>query len=161
MMLVFRTGSSRYSPSLPCLGALKVLNTHTLSVLPSGTTLDILRHREPERPPKPDLSTWVRSMDPGQKLFARCCPRPGRFIPERARAAAGGKAEVEAVAPDFCKPSSILLSGTTTETHFKQLLLGRGNALHLALHSYGGSRLPGPCSSCLCAEQGGADDGLL
>ena len=58
--------------------------------------------------------------------------------PERSQLAPlpNSKLEVETIATDLPRPSTILLGADATETHFKHLSLNSTEVIHLALHGY-------------------------
>ena len=139
-----------------------VLNTHAISIVPSGTVLDILRRREPREFIKPDFDYMGVAAWTQERSFSRAVLRglDGLSMSELVPLP-GSKAEVEAIAADFPNPGTILLGSAATETHFKQLPLGRYNVLHLALHGYSDPDYPDRSALVFAPEQGGADDGLL
>jgi CHAT domain-containing protein len=71
------------------------------------------------------------------------------------------KTEVETIARDFPKSSTLLLGPDATETLFKMLPLEQYRVLHLALHGYADIEYPDRSALIFAPEQGGANDGLL
>ena len=69
--------------------------------------------------------------------------------------------EVETIAADLPKPSTVLLGARATETNFKQLPLNQYNVIHLALHGYVDPEYPDRSALVFAPEQPHTDDGLL
>src|SRR6185312_12042069 len=69
--------------------------------------------------------------------------------------------EVETIATDFPRPSTILLGNHATETEFKRLPLNRFKVIHLALHGYANSKFPDRSALVFAPENPPVDDGLL
>ena len=69
--------------------------------------------------------------------------------------------EVETIATDLPKPSTILFGARATETNFKQLPLGQYNVIHLALHGYVDPEIPDRSALVFAPESPATDDGLL
>ena len=69
--------------------------------------------------------------------------------------------EVEAIAEDLPKPSTILLGASATETNFKQLPLGQFSVIHLALHGYVDPEIPDRSALVFAPQPQPTDDGLL
>ena len=69
--------------------------------------------------------------------------------------------EVETIASNLPKPSTILLGASATETQFKQLPLSQYNVLHLALHAYADLEYPDRSALVFAPMEHGPDDGLL
>jgi CHAT domain-containing protein len=69
--------------------------------------------------------------------------------------------EVESIAQDLPRPSTILLGSDATETHFKQLPLEDTQVIHLALHGYADLDYPDRSALIFAPDSSGADDGLL
>ena len=116
-----------------------VVTSHLVTVAPSGTVLDMLRHRSDQvirdDLPYVGVAAWI-SKAPPTTLLARV----HRAIsgPERSQLVAlpESRHEVETIATDLPEPSTILLGDRATETNFKQLPLSQYNVIHLALHGY-------------------------
>jgi len=141
-----------------------VLATHLVSVAPSGTVLDMLRHREQEVNPRHELAylgvaAWI-SRAPPETLLAvvrRAVSRPERseLVPLPT-----SKYEVETIADDLPQPDTILLGSGATETEFTQLPLSRYNVIHLALHGYVDPEFPDR-SALVFAPDPPVNDGFL
>jgi CHAT domain-containing protein len=138
--------------------------SHTVSVAPSGTVLDLLRHRESgsAHPSLPyiGVAAWI-SKPPPITLIAsirRAISGPDRrqlvALPE-------SRNEVESIAADFPPPKTILLGAHATETDFKHLPLGQFKVIHLALHGYADPEFPDRSALVFAPETPPIDDGLL
>jgi CHAT domain-containing protein len=152
-----------------------VLASHTVSTVPSGTVLDILRSRSRTRLtasvlPYVGVAAWTKAPDPN--IFVRALIGFRRFGPvrsieglERSQLIAlpASKKEVETIAADLPKPSTILEGQNATETKFKSLPLDRYNVLHLALHGYADLDYPDRSALVFAPQQipNPPDDGLL
>lgn len=141
-----------------------ILNSHLVTVAPSGTVLDMLRHRADTRA-REDLlylgvAAWT-SKPPSATLIAdirRAVSGPERqdfvALPE-------SRNEVETIASDFPKPSTVLLGNHATETNFKRLPLSQFKVIHLALHGYANSEFSDRSALVFAPENPPVDDGLL
>ncbi len=141
-----------------------VLASHLVSVVPSGTVLDMLRHRA-DRTAREDLpylgvAAWISKPPPTTLIAAirRTVSGPERqelvALPE-------SRNEVETIAADLPKPGTILLGDQATETDFKRLPLNQYNVIHLALHGYADSEFPDRSALVFAPENPPVDDGLL
>lgn len=141
-----------------------ILNSHLVTVAPSGTVFDMLRHRASPTPqenlPYLGVAAWT-SKPPSTTLIAdirRAVSGPERqdfvALPE-------SRNEVETIAADFPKPSTILLGNHATETSFKRLPLSHFKVIHLALHGYANSEFPDRSALVFAPENPPVDDGLL
>ena len=138
-----------------------VIITHTFSTVPSGTVLAILRNREHEAStaylPYVGVAAWAKKST-SKNLIFRAISGPERSqllpLPESRR-------EVESIAVDLPKPSTILLGSDATESRFKQLSLNRYNVLHLALHGYADLEYPDRSALVFAPDPHEMDDGLL
>lgn len=141
-----------------------ILNSHLVTVAPSGTVLDILRHRINPTPrgrlPYLGVAAWT-SKPPSMTLIADI--RRAISGPEEKELIAlpESRNEVETIAADFPKPNTILLGNHATETNFKHLLLKQYNVIHLALHGYDNSEFPDRSALVFAPENPPVDDGLL
>ena len=140
-----------------------VLASHLVSVVPSGTVLHILGHRaeqvEKTNLPYVGVAAWTTNAPPHTLLASIHRAVSG---PERSELVAlpESRHEVEAIAADLPKPSTILLGANATETNFKQLPLGQFSVIHLALHGYVDPEIPDR-SALVFAQPQPTDDGLL
>ena len=141
-----------------------VLTTHLVTVAPSGTVLDILRHRA-NRTIQDDLpyvgvAAWISKPPPTTLLATihRAVSGPERrnlvALPE-------SRNEVETIASDLPKPSTILLGNHATKTAFTQLPLNEYKVIHLALHGYADPEFPDRSALIFAPQSSPADDGLL
>ena len=69
--------------------------------------------------------------------------------------------EVETVAADLPKPSTILLEAKATKTNFEQLPLAHTSVIHLALHGYVDLEIPDRSALVFAPQKQATDDGLL
>jgi CHAT domain-containing protein len=141
-----------------------ILSSHQVTVTPSGTVLTMLRHRS-EQLVRDDLpyvgvAAWTSNTPPAT-LLARV--RRAVSGPERRELVAlpESQHEVETIATDLPKPSTILLGDRATETNFKHLPLGQYNVIHLALHGYIDPEIPDRSALVFAPENPAWDDGLL
>jgi CHAT domain-containing protein len=138
-----------------------VVDDHTFSTSPSATVLCLLRDRESttlaDRFQYIGVAAWGERQ-PSGSAFLR-----GVSFPYHGSMASlpATKTEVETIARDFPKSSTVLLGPDATETLFKMLPLEQYRVLHLALHGYADVEYPDRSALVFAPEQGGADDGLL
>ncbi len=141
-----------------------VLASHVVSVVPSGSVLDLLRHRHLPSPhddmPYVGVAAWT-SNPPSPNLLAsirRAVSGPNRqdlvALPESRR-------EVETIADDLPKPSTILLGGHATKAAFRELPLNEYRVIHLALHGYADPEYPDRSALVFAPHASSTDDGLL
>ena len=141
-----------------------IVATHLVSVAPSGTVLDMLRHRADQTArediPYLGVAAWT-SKPPPTTLIAAV--RRAVSGPERQELVAlpESRNEVETIAADLPRPSTILLGDRATETDFKRLPLSQYNVIHLALHGYADSEFPDRSALVFAPENPPVDDGLL
>jgi CHAT domain-containing protein len=141
-----------------------ILTSHLVAVTPSGTVLDMLRHRADQvvRDDRPyvGVAAWT-SKAPPNTLFATILR--GVSGPERRELAPlpESRYEVVSIAGDLPKPSTILLGSQATETNFKRLPLSQYSVIHLALHGYVDPEFPDRSALVFAPEQPAIDDGLL
>jgi CHAT domain-containing protein len=141
-----------------------ILTSHLATVTPSGTVLNMLKHRT-DRTARDDLpylgvAAWT-SKPPPTTLIAAI--RRAVSGPERQELVAlpESRNEVETIATDLPRPSAILLGNHATETDFKRLPLSQYNVIHLALHGYANSEFPDRSALVFAPENPPVDDGLL
>jgi CHAT domain-containing protein len=141
-----------------------ILTSHLVTVAPSGTVFRFLRHRTDHLVrhdlPYVGVAAWT-SKPPAPTLFAsirRAVTGPSKrelvALPE-------SRHEVETIAADLPKPSTILLGAKATESNFKRLPLSEYNVIHLALHAYVDPEFPDRSALVFAPEDRNADDGLL
>jgi CHAT domain-containing protein len=138
-----------------------LLETHTVSVVPSGTVLSLLAQRREVAQqsvlPYVGVAAWTRKGSQEGPVFrAIAGPQKEQFLP-----LPESKREVETIASDLPKPSTLLLGQDATETHFKSLPLRNVTVLHLALHGYVDTDFPDRSALIFAPQPGGVDDGLL
>jgi CHAT domain-containing protein len=141
-----------------------ILASHNVSVVPSGTVLHILEHRvnqtESTNLPYVGVAAWTTNSPPHPLLASIHRAVSG---PERSELVAlpESRHEVETIAADLPKPSTILLGANATETNFKQLPLGQFSVIHLALHGYIDPEIPDRSALVFAPQPQPTDDGLL
>ena len=138
-----------------------VLKTHTVDVAPSSTVFDLLRKRlaqeAPAAMPYIGVAAWTQPADtrnPDVRAISG---------PERSQLAPlpDSKLEVETIAADLPRPSTILLGADATETRFKHLSLNSTEVIHLALHGYADLDYPDRSALIFAPDPSGSEDGLL
>jgi CHAT domain-containing protein len=145
-------------------GGQYVLTSHVMSVAPSGTVFDMLMHRaggaRSNDLPYVGVAAWISKAPPSNLLATITRAVSG---PERAELVAlpESRNEVETIAGDLPRPSTILLGGQATETAFKQLPLQQYSVIHLALHGYADPEFPDRSALVFAPEARPTDDGLL
>jgi CHAT domain-containing protein len=141
-----------------------VLTSHVVSVVPSGSVLDMLRHRSVKTAldelPYVGVAAWI-SKPPRTTLLATI--RRAVSGPERRELIAlpESRNEVETIAGDLPKPSTILLGNHATKTAFERLPLNQYAVIHLALHGYADPEFPDRSAVVFAPRSSPADDGLL
>ena len=141
-----------------------ILTSHLVSVAPSGTVLDMLRHRTNQTVrdelPYLGVAAWTSKPPPTTLIAAIRRTLSG---PERQELVAlpESRNEVETIAADLPRPDTILLGDHATETDFKRLQLNQYNVIHLALHGYADSEFPDRSALIFAPENPPLDDGLL
>jgi len=142
-----------------------LLASHVVTVVPSGTVLDILRQRtdqnEGDQLPCVGVAAWTDKPPSQNTMLAsirRAVSGPDRkefiALPE-------SRHEVETIAADLPSPNTILLGNQATETSSKQLPLRQYNVIHLALHGYADAEFPDRSALVFAPEGRRTDDGLL
>ncbi|UWZ87018.1 CHAT domain-containing protein [Occallatibacter riparius] len=141
-----------------------VLASHSVSVVPSGSVLDMLQHRrvrtEQKELPYVGVAAWI-SKPPPTTLLATI--RRAVSGPERRELVAlpESRNEVETIAGDLPKPSTVLLGDHATKTAFERLPLNQYAVIHLALHGYADPEFPDRSALVFAPRSSPADDGLL
>jgi CHAT domain-containing protein len=141
-----------------------VLTSHVVSVAPSGTVLDMLQrriiHTVHDALPYVGVAAWISTPPPTTLLatIRRAVSGPEKRelvpLPE-------SRNEVETIATDLPKPSTILLGDHATKTAFLQLPLKEYRVIHLALHGYVDPEFPDRSALVFAPRSSPADDGLL
>ena len=138
-----------------------VLEDHTVTSSPSATVFSILRGRENVASAHPlpyvGVAAWTHGTaheNPILRSFAGPSKADLQPLPE-------SRKEVETIAADLPKPSTILLGSDATETHFKSLPLADYHVLHLALHGYVDTDYPDRSALVFAPSNDKADDGML
>ena len=141
-----------------------ILTSHLVTVAPSGTVLDLLRHRvdqvHRDDLPYVGVAAWTSKAPPTTLLASirRAVSGPERrefiALPE-------SRYEVQTIGADLPKPSTILLGSHATETAFRQLPLSQYNVIHLALHGFADPEFPDRSALVFAPEEPAIDDGLL
>ena len=113
-----------------------LVESHTIATSPSATVFSILENKRAvgADPPLPYLgvAAWTKEAKvegPVFRVFSGFSEAGPKPLPE-------SKTEVETIASDLPKPSTLLLGGDATASRFTGLPLSKFNVLHLALHGY-------------------------
>jgi len=139
-----------------------VLTTHIVSTIPSSTVLHLIRNRSQSQGfvehPYVGVAAWTKSTPSAIAEVKRAVggPEESEFVP-----LPESRHEVQMVADDLPKPSTILLGGNATETRFKELPLRDYGVFHLALHGYADLHYPDRSALVFAPESNGGNDGLL
>jgi len=117
-------------------GGVPLVESHTIATSPSATVFSILENKRAvdADPPLPYLgvAAWTKEANvegPVFRVFSGFSEAGPKPLPE-------SKTEVETIASDLSKPSTLLLGGDATARRFTELPLSQFNVLHLALHGY-------------------------
>jgi len=137
------------------------VETYTIATCPSSTVFSILRSKQQKEadPPLPYLgvAAWVKETK-AEGPFLRASSGPSeanlQSLPE-------SKKEVETIARDLPRPSTILLGADATKTRFTELPLPQYNVVHLALHGYVDTEYPDRSALIFAPEKNEPDDGML
>jgi CHAT domain-containing protein len=138
-----------------------LLKSHTVDVDPSATVFALLHKRVNTESalslPFVGVAAWTQSTDTRNPVVRAISG------PERSQLAPlpDSKLEVETIAGDLPRPSTILLGTDATETHFKHLALDNTTVLHLALHGYADLDYPDRSALIFAPDPNGTEDGLL
>ncbi len=138
-----------------------VLSSHTIDVDPSATVYALIHQRtEKEKTdalPYIGVAAWTQAKDTRNPVFrAVSGPAKSEFIP-----LPDSQMEVESIAKDLPRPSTVLEGAEATETRFKQLPLDSTEVIHLALHGYADLDYPDRSALVFAPDSSGTDDGLL
>ena len=119
-----------------------LIESHTIATSPSATVFSILENKRAvdAGPPLPYLgvAAWTAEAKvegPVFRLFSGFSGGRLTPLPE-------SKTEVETIASDLPKPSTLLLGADATAARFTGLPLSKFNVLHLALHGYVDANYP-------------------
>jgi CHAT domain-containing protein len=141
-----------------------ILDSHLVSVVPSGTVLHMLKQRKQQTElvnlPYVGVAAWTTNSPPHTLLSSIHRAVSG---PERSELVAlpESRHEVETIAAYLPKPSTILLGANATKTSFEQLPLSQFNVIHLALHGYVDLEIPDRSALVFAPQRQATDDGLL
>jgi CHAT domain-containing protein len=138
-----------------------VLKTHTVDVAPSSTVFNLLQKRLAQEAsvemPYIGVAAWTQPADTRNPIV-RAVSGPERSqlspLPD-------SRLDVETIATDLPRPSTILLGADATETHFKHLSLDSTEVIHLALHGYADLDYPDRSALIFAPDTSGTEDGLL
>ena len=138
-----------------------VLSSHTIDIDPSATVYALIHKRVAEENanalPYIGVAAWTQTKDTRNPIFrAVSGPERSEFVP-----LPDSKLEVESIAKDLPRPSTVLEGADATESHFKQLPLGSTEVIHLALHGYADLDYPDRSALVFAPDSSGANDGLL
>jgi CHAT domain-containing protein len=138
-----------------------LISTHTVDVNPSATVYALLHKHtsdtEAETLPYVGVAAWTQPADT-RNVVLRSITGPQR---SELVALPDSKQEVETIAQDLPRPSTILEGADATETRFKSLPLASTQVIHLALHGYADLDYPDRSALIFAPEPSGKDDGLL
>jgi len=143
-----------------------LLKSHTIDVNPSSTVYSLIHSRlQEERTavmPYIGVAAWAPQTADEVNSVTMAIKRAVSG-PERSELVPlpDSKAEVEAIAADLPKPSTILEGSEATEGHFKALPLDSTDVIHLALHGYVDLDYPDRSALVFAPEISGSEDGLL
>ena len=138
-----------------------VLQTHSVDVAPSSTVFELLRKRLARKAsiamPYIGVAAWTQPADTRNPVVRAVSG------PERSELAPlpDSREEVETIAADLPRPSTILLGADATETRFKHLSLDSTEVIHLALHGYADLDYPDRSALIFAPDPSGTEDGLL
>jgi CHAT domain-containing protein len=138
-----------------------IVQTHTIDVAPSSTVFALLdqRTKKEAAPARPYLgvAAWTQPTDTRNPVLRLVSgPAKSQLAP-----LPDSKIEVETIAKDLPKPSTILLGSEATEGNFKSHVLDSTSVIHLALHGYVDLDYPDRSALVFAPDLTGADDGLL
>ena len=138
-----------------------LIKSHSVDVNPSATVYALLHKRTSETSaetlPYIGVAAWTQPTDT-RNVVLRSITGPKR---SELVALPDSKQEVEAIAQDLPRPSTLLEGADATETRFKHLPLASTQVIHLALHGYADLDYPDRSALIFAPEPSGTDDGLL
>lgn len=138
-----------------------LLASHTVDIDPSATVYALLHKRMDKKNtasmPYVGVAAWTQPADTRNPILrAISGPKRSDLVP-----LPDSKHEVEAIARDLPRPSTILEGTDATETKFRQLPLDSTQVIHLALHGYADLDYPDRSALIFAPEPSGTNDGLL
>lgn len=138
-----------------------VIKSHSVDISPSSTVFELLNKRVQQKKtaalPYIGVAAWTQTTDHRNRLMrAISGPERSQLVP-----LPDSQTEVESIAKDLPRPSTILLGADATEGHFKSLDLNSTEVIHLALHGYTDLDYPDRSALIFAPDASGADDGLL
>ncbi len=138
-----------------------VLGSHTVDINPSSTVYSLLSRRNGGKQavamPYIGVAAWTQPTD-NRNPIVRAVTGPER---SQLEPLPDSKLEVESIAQDLPKPSTILEGADATEGHFKSLPLDSTDVIHLALHGYADLDYPERSALIFAPDSNGSEDGLL
>lgn len=138
-----------------------LLSSHTVDVNPSATVFYLLHQQaassEKDTLPYVGVAAWTQPADT-RNVVLRSITGPKR---SELVALPDSKQEVETIAQDLPRPSTILEGPQATETQFKNLPLDSTQVIHLALHGYADLDYPDRSALMFAPDPTGANDGML
>ncbi len=136
-----------------------VLSSHRVIVSPSSAFLDArVQEKGPVAMPYIGVAAWTQTEDT-RNAIVRAITGPERSqlvsLPD-------SRKEVESIASDLPKPSTILLGTDATESRFKKLSFESTDVIHLALHGYVDVDYPDRSALVFAPESSNSgEDGIL
>jgi CHAT domain-containing protein len=138
-----------------------LIKSHSVDVNPSATVYALLHKRTSETSadtlPYIGVAAWTQPTDT-RNVVLRSITGPQR---SEMVALPDSKQEVETIAQDLPRPSTLLEGADATETRFKHLPLASTQVIHLALHGYADLDYPDRSALIFAPDPSGTDDGLL
>ena len=138
-----------------------LLNSHIVDVNPSATVYQLLHQQanasEKVSLPYVGVAAWTQPADTRNAVLRSITgPKRSELV-----ALPDSKQEVETIAQDLPRPSTILEGPEATETQFKNLPLDSTQVIHLALHGYADLDYPDRSALMFAPDKTGANDGML
>jgi CHAT domain-containing protein len=143
----------------------RLIRTHVISYVPSGSILAILRDRRSSGHPTKStlaISAWSAGMAGGERTPPRLSTPRGVYDLDLSKLAALPSADDEARMAGTLlgkSASTILLGAAATELAFKRAALADYDVLHFAVHGVLSTKVPS--RSALLLRAAGGEDGLL
>jgi CHAT domain-containing protein len=138
-----------------------LLSSHTVDVNPSATVFNLLHKQatsvERVSLPYVGVAAWTQPADARNAVLRSITgPKRSELVP-----LPDSKQEVETIAQDLPRPSTILEGSDATETQFKNLPLDSTQVIHLALHGYADLDYPDRSALMFAPDPTGTNDGML